>query len=257
MSEPHNNNSVEVIIEPSNASQHTHTIIFLHGRDSLVADFQSELFESQASDGRHLQDLLPGFKWVFPAAGLRPAARFGCCEMSQWFDIWSVEEPEQREEMQRAGLEESVEKVLRLLEREARLVPYEKIVLAGISQGCATAVQALLRGGRRCGAFVGFCGWFPLRAETLAGARGGVEGEGEGRARGMGAAVETPVLLEHCTKDDVVPVRNGEVMRDTLMELGMNVEWHAYEGYAYEEEGHWVKEPQGIDDLVAFLKRVC
>ncbi|OJD31193.1 phospholipase carboxylesterase [Diplodia corticola] len=249
-----------VIIPPS--SPHTHTIIFLHGRDSLPSAFSSELFESQASDTSRstLPQLLPHFKWVFPAAGLRPAKRFGGVEMSQWFDIWSVEEPTAEGELQSVGLEESVGEVLRVVEREVGILGgrRERVVLAGISMGCATGVAALVRGGGMgcVGAFVGVSGWMPVLggpAAALAMGKGGKEeGGGEDReGRGDAGVLEMPVLLEHCVDDDVVPVRNGEVLRDGLVRLGMDVEWHAYE-----DGGHWMNEPHGIDDLVAFLKRV-
>ncbi|OMP83192.1 Acyl-protein thioesterase 1 [Diplodia seriata] len=232
-----------VTVKPSPSTQHTHTIIFLHGRDSNAADFAAELMESQASDAAQstLTQLLPGFKWVFPSAGTRHAARFGC-EMSQWFDMWSADEPGERAEMQAEGLADSFRRVMEVVEREARLLVggKGKIVLAGISQGCATAVDVLLKDrAAGYGALVGLSGWMPL------GARVGRNGDGYGDVE----VLQTRVLLEHCRDDDVVPVRNGESLRDSLVGLGLDVEWHEYE-----DGGHWVNEPQGIDDLVAFLK---
>ena len=72
---------------------HTHTVIFLHGRDSDGREFADEFFESEASgpveQPRKLRDLLPGIRWVFPSAPILRSERFGI-EMSQWFDIWSA-----------------------------------------------------------------------------------------------------------------------------------------------------------------------
>lgn len=60
----------------------------------------------------------------------------------------------------------------------------------------------------------------------------------------------TPVFLSHSTDDDVVPIQNGKKLRDTLRSvLDSGVEWHEYES-----GGHWINEPQGVDDIVGFLK---
>ena len=60
-----------------------------------------------------------------------------------------------------------------------------------------------------------------------------------------------PILLEHARDDPVISVENGMRMRDMLGQLGFRgVEWHEYE-YG----GHWVNEPQGVDEFVGFLRR--
>lgn len=61
--------------------------------------------------------------------------------------------------------------------------------------------------------------------------------------------ISTPVLLEHCQDDEVVPIANGARMRDLLSQLGISVDWHEYE-----DGGHWINEPQGVDDFVRFLQ---
>ena len=42
----------------------THTIIFLHGRGSNGPEFESEFFESQASNKMTLPEMFPHVKWV-------------------------------------------------------------------------------------------------------------------------------------------------------------------------------------------------
>lgn len=65
-----------------------------------------------------------------------------------------------------------------------------------------------------------------------------------------GSALVTPIFLSHCKDDHVVPICNGEKLRQSLQHLGMAVEWKAYE-----KGGHWINEPQGVDDIVAFSRR--
>jgi len=153
-----------------------------------------------------------------------------------------VEQPEERKELQIEGLHDSIAFILDVIHNAG--VPPEKVFLAGISQGCATAIHALLHGNVRLGGFIGLCSWLPFQDEpsTLAAALSGRQIISE-------AALATPVFLSHSQDDDVVPIRNGEMLFQGLKSLGMmDVTWKAYE-----DGGHWVNEPQGVDDMVQFL----
>jgi len=236
---------------PEHLESHSCTLIFLHGRDSNASDFKTEFLESQASDNRFLTDIFPTIKWVFPTSKQLYAARFEQ-DLYQWFDIWSVEKPEERKELQIDGLKESIRTVLNIIREEATLVPLEQIILAGISQGCATAILSLLLGGMKLGGFIGFSSWLPFQEEinrdhslqTITDLldRNVIISK-------ISSALETPVLIEHCKDDDVVPSQNGEILCSTLETLGMDVKWKNYN-----EGGHWINEPQGIDDMVSFIR---
>lgn len=257
------------IINPRDGHPHTHTIIFLHGRDSTNQEFARDLFESEASEPanqpRTLPDLLPTVRWVFPGAPVLPSLRFDTA-LSQWFDMWSVEEPAARGELQHAGLRTSVEAVHDVLRsEEARLLAQGRagtpnIFLAGISQGFATAVAAFFAGGGLGGdgdgglaGMIGLSSWMPLggKRELLQ-----VLGDGTGNDYTMTATTtttespsSTPFFLGHAVDDEVVPVRQGMLLRDILGQ-SHQVEWHLYD-----DGGHWVNEPQGVDDIVRFLRR--
>ena len=244
------------------AATHSHTVIFLHGRDSTATEFASEIFESQGSDDKTLLEALPSFKWVFPSSRVCESVRFGT-SMSQWFDMWSVEKPQEQFEMQKQGLRESVTEVLDLINNEINVISPEQIILAGISQGCATAIHVLFNSGHRFGGFIGLSGWLPCvrqiedicRAQSEAVERiryiKAIPGRNRevSAASGIEACLETPVFLGHCKDVEVVPYVNGEALCKGLQDLGMQVEWHAYE-----DGGHWLNEPEGLDDLVEFLK---
>jgi predicted esterase len=58
----------------------------------------------------------------------------------------------------------------------------------------------------------------------------------------------TPVFLSHSRDDDVATIANGEKLSTTLERLGMTVSWRPYE-----DGGHWINEPQGVDDIVSFI----
>lgn len=250
------------VVGPRDGHPHTHTIIFLHGRDSTNQEFADEFFESEASEPanlpRTLPDLFPTIRWVFPAARALRAARFDT-DMSQWFDMWAVENPAERAEIQHDGLRRSVEAILEIVRDEEAHFAGEagdKIFLAGISQGFATAVAAFfsLVGATngnatttRLPGLIGLSSWMPLgsKADLLQ-----VLGDGTNTGTDAAAPRATPVLLCHSADDNVVPVRNGRALRDALEQASHEVEWHEYV-----DGGHWVNEPQGVDDMVSFLRR--
>ncbi|KAF2804875.1 alpha/beta-hydrolase [Mytilinidion resinicola] len=239
---------------------HTHTIIFLHGRGSTATEFESEFFESQASDDRFFTQIFPGIKWVFPCAAMRHA-EVDNEEMCQWFDMASVQRPNERMELQEQGLQESVEFLLRVLKDESAEVPMDRIFLGGISQGCATAIHALLQNGARLGGFIGLCSWLPFEdaiqeivqktsspTQRINSIRQLLSLDHDTEDP---IVLQTPVFLSHSEDDGVVPVANGKALCDGLKALGMTVEMSCYP-----DGGHWVNEPKGVDGIVAFIESV-
>ncbi|KAI1407227.1 phospholipase/carboxylesterase [Hypoxylon sp. FL1857] len=236
-------------IGPQEGHQHTHTVIFLHGKGSDCDEFSSEFFESEASEPRDqprtLLDLFPTIRWVFPSAPLTHSERFDCIE-SQWFDMWSVENPNERPELQINGLKQSIELVLGIVKEEEALVPREKIFLGGISQGFATAYSSYVCGSKGYAGLIGLCSWAP--SAVLAMMERGQEGASDITAQ---ENRPIPMFLGHSNDDEVIPVEEGRELHDILRErTEVVVEFHEYE-----DGGHWINEPQGVDDMVAFLRR--
>jgi lysophospholipase-2 len=214
-------------------SLHTHTAILLHGRGSNGPEFALDLFEGRTSKGLGLQEHLPGWKWIFPSSQTRFSTIFEQ-EIREWFDIYSLTDPTLREELQTEGLQQSVAFICRLIEKEVTAVggDAQRVVLGGISQGCATAVRAMLSS-QELGAFFGFCSWMPFPSD----------------ARYICSNKSTPVFLSHAKDDEVVDFELGLQLRNVLQQqLGMSVTWRDYE-----DGGHWIKEPEGFDDLIDFL----
>ncbi|KAF0327910.1 phospholipase carboxylesterase [Colletotrichum asianum] len=241
-----------VTIPPSTA--HTHTIIFLHGRGDNAQTFSQSLQYFTDSQNRTLAEAFPSVRWVFPQAELSVPVAFPRDKVSQWFDIWNVSDFSEREELQAEGLRDSVPKIREIINREAELVGgrYDRIILAGISQGAATSVHTLLNlklpeGQERLGAFLGFSCRMPFPGRNLADTRAILRLEdvaGDDRL-----LRNTPMLLEHCVDDPLVLIKNGRVLRDTLRGFGSQVEWREYQ-----DGGHWFNSPAGTDDVIRFLK---
>lgn len=187
--------------------------------------------------------------------------------MSQWFDMWSVENPSEQNEIQKEGLRESIGEILDIIQNELMEVLPERIILGGISQGCATAIHALMNSGIRLGGFIGLCSWLPFheniasipdnstRTEILRRVRSILKESADNFSvsqyiseNAEETALETPVFLSHSEDDEVVPIDNGKDLYKSLQSIGFPVTWNAYE-----EGGHWINEPQGVDDIAAFL----
>ncbi|KAI1501525.1 Alpha/Beta hydrolase protein [Biscogniauxia marginata] len=288
---------------------HTHTIVFLHGRDDTARNLADTLFWSRDSYRRSLKDIFPSVRWVFPQSEMRPCESDGGIERSQWFDIWNPLDFSDREELQAPGLRESVMSIRRIVAREARSVGgLSRVVLGGISQGGAAAVHVFINlplddtqlppspaispataadapasppdvgaddsvmgddddddnivvveGGTattstattpppRLAAFVGFACGLPFPGGTLEETR---EVLGlPGAAPSDEVVRRTPAFLAHCADDPVVFVEYGKQLRGALRDFGVaDVAWREYE-----DGGHWVNSPRGVDDLVEFLR---
>lgn len=185
--------------------------------------------------------------------------------LSQWFDIWSVETPEERKDLQVEGLRQSLALIRGVVNDEAKLVAPNRIFLGGISQGGATAIHVLLSDTKCLAGFIGLCSWLPLQGEVarIAAAIQIKEKKKNSEPEQPPSTdmalypepdrntpcLKTPVFLSHSIDDDVVPVANGDRLCLGLRQLGMIVTCKVYE-----DGGHWVNEPQGIDDMVTFIQ---
>ncbi|KAI1949222.1 hypothetical protein LOZ57_002594 [Ophidiomyces ophidiicola] len=266
------------IVEPQ--TTHTHTAILLHGRGSNGPEFAEDIFSSETSMGKNLESHFPSWKWVFPSSGERWSTIFQE-DLSSWFDIYSLTEPDDRQDLQLQGLRESCFHVLDVLEQEINLLDgkSENIVFGGISQGMATALWTLLcspvRVKSRLGGFVGFCGWMPFtqhieEATQKYRSQHGFDDRGkcvnipatlvevmgceqfEQNTDEVDALLSTPILLIHGIDDAMVDISLGRQACRLLEGIGMEAELKEFSGA--ENEGHWIKAPQGFDKIVAFLK---
>ncbi|KAI1758806.1 alpha/beta-hydrolase [Hypoxylon sp. FL1150] len=273
----------QLVVAPLNPRVHTHTLIFLHGRGDTSANTTDSLLRwSRNSRRRSLVDVFPTVRWVFPQAEPRLVQKAGHT-WPQWFDIWNILDMSDSEELQAPGLRDSVASVRRIVRNEARKVGgLHRVVLSGVSQGGATAVHALLHLGavaaddappeklleprdvtdldeppapaQLC-ALMCFSCWLPFPGGSLDETREviGLQDESEDdeiiRQKSDEIVRHTPVFLGHCADDPLVFPEYGRQLRDELREFGMTVDWNEYP-----DGGHWLNAPQGVDDVVEFLK---
>ncbi len=180
----------------------TASVIFLHGL---------------GADGHDLAPLaaeldLPGVRFVFPHAPVRPVTINGGYRMRAWYDVLGADFGAGQDE---AGIRESEQQLRALIRREVeRGMPASRIVLAGFSQGGAIALHTALRYPERLAGTVALSGYLPLM-ETLP-------------AEAHLANKDMPILLAHGTGDAVIPLALGEASCRRLKALGFPVTWRSY-----------------------------
>ena len=170
-----------LVIDPT--GPHTHTIILLHGRGSNAERFGLEFLKSRTSAGQTLPELFPGLKFIFPTAKKRRSTVLKRIPINQWFDNYSLANPNERQDLQYEGLHETSVFLHRIIAAEAEKVALGRMALGGLSQGCAAGLQVLMnfyhqimlpkisenndadaaaRSPLRLAGFVGMSGWLPF-----------------------------------------------------------------------------------------------
>ncbi|KAI9780933.1 MAG: hypothetical protein M1816_002625 [Peltula sp. TS41687] len=192
-----------------------------------------------------LIDRLPSWKWVFPTTKERYSTLFRE-EMNEWFDTMSLTDISRGEDLQVKGLFEALQYLWGIINKELESVPVERLVLGGISQGCATGLHTLLLGGRKLGAFIGISGWMPFAGhiEKIARDAGrrsfkevldfmrtklSLDNPSYSDTLGAGSAVGTPVFLGHGLDDEVISIELGKQIHRVLSGLGVQVTWKEYQ----------------------------
>lgn len=260
------------IVEPQ--KQHTHTAIVLHGRGSTGEEFADEILSSELSDRRTLPERFPTWRWVFPSSRTVWSTVFEE-HMPSWFDSYSAGDSDLAKVSQIKSLKASVSHVRSVLASESGRLGgrSEHIYLCGISQGGAVGMWTLLQQpkDRKLGAFVGISTWLPLAEDIRATLPDTISvaepsgGEPVSHPRGLLGGIdglwaeqqehnqprEIPVFLGHGNDDAYVDVELGRDAKKVLTNLGFNVQWKEYSGA--EQEGHWLKIPDELDDIAVFL----
>ncbi|KAG5786802.1 hypothetical protein H9Q69_014125 [Fusarium xylarioides] len=257
------------VIEPTES--HTHTAILLHGRGSNGEEFAQELFEETLlSDQSSLEQKSPSWRWVFPSSRELWSTAFQE-NMPAWFEAHSLTDITARQDLQIPGIKESVSYIKNIIEQEIKRLGGDasKVVLGGISQGAAVGMWTLLcldSTERPLGAFFATNTWLPFASSIekyLSHDPAPPMDVGTEFVAGMLAQSKfsppqtrerlpsTTVFLGHGTDDAYVDVELGRKARDIIIQAGFTVDWREYQGA--EQEGHWFKAPEEVDELLNFL----
>ncbi|KAM5439716.1 hypothetical protein MferCBS31731_004473 [Microsporum ferrugineum] len=267
-------------------SNHTHTIILLHGRGSNGRDFGAEIITtilSAPGADNTLPKRFPGLKFIFPSAKISYSAQWDI-HLAQWFDRGPIgSTAKEHNDLLYAGLRESTRYIRTIIDSEVELVGASNVIIGGLSQGCAQSLHILLSYAndehRALGGLVGMSGWLPFKEQIAGFIRrdpGTQEGENKEAKSDKGsprsaalqamnyvcqsvlnlppipaeaaeAALSTPVWLAHGGMDKTVKPELGEAAAQTLEQLGWDVTW-----MFYDELEHWFA-PMELEDMAIFL----
>lgn len=267
------------IVEPK--EPHSHTLILLHGLGSNGTKFGTELLGTGvASSGKKLTDMLPGARFVFPTSKRRRSTAFGRSMITQWFDIVRLADPSYLKERQLDGLAQSVREIREIIAAELVRVQPQNLIIGGLSQGCAMSLAVLLSLEHPIGGYIGMSGYLTYQDDLESVVQDEVDSDNpfsnpseqqdttmdtsSVRAQALErdlldlepldcpsqekTACQTPVFLGHGKADDKVPFALGDGAAQFLRSAGYQVEWKCYEN-----QGHWYKIPDEIDDICNFI----
>ena len=195
-------------------------VVFLHG---------------YGADGKDLIDLAKPFGMALPNASfISPDAPHPCAmspQGRQWFPI---------EEIPKGAIKASLG-LLGLIDNEAKKLnlTFKDVILIGFSQGAMMSMQCLLINNEQLGAIIGYSG--ALKEENIDAANDQI-------LNGKHKYSDTPILLVHGEKDEVVPFQSLEKSKNLLNKIGFNVQTLSRQNLA-----HGI-DPEGISKGMEFLK---
>jgi phospholipase/carboxylesterase len=196
-------------VEVESAAEPDGSVIWLHGLGADGHDFEA-IVPELGLEGRL------NLRFVFPHAPVRPVTINGGMSMRAWFDILTLDRGGPQDE---AGIRASGELLLQLLEREhERGIPYEKIVLAGFSQGGAIALHTALRFEPRLAGLMALSTYLPLQSTF----------DAEVANSATAQSRDLPIFMAHGTFDPMLPLALGQHTHEVLTAAGYKSEWHDY-----------------------------
>ncbi len=219
-----------IIVSPTNESLQSGTIIICHGLGDTAEGFV-DVAEQFAS-------ALPHIKFILPTAPTQKVTMNMGMAMPSWYDIVGLDK---RSNEYCNGIEESRAKITQLLEEEhATLgVPYDRMALAGFSQGGAlslyTGMQLKLQNNNKLGGVVLMSGYLPHESGFQI--TPGFE--------------DTPIFHGHGQLDPLVRLEAATESQHVVQTKGaMNYQLKTYPGLAHSVN------PQELQDVLSFLKSI-
>ena len=200
------------------------SVVWLHGLGADGHDFEPIV--------PHLGIQTP-LRFVFPHAPVRPITLNGGMSMRAWYDIVDLNRNAAQDE---SGISLSSEQAIALMSNEfSKGIPWEKIVLAGFSQGGAIALYTLPRLNHKLAGVMALSSYMPVPQKF--------------QQERLPTNDSTPVFMAHGQMDQVLPHEMGKESYDLLVAAGYSVSWYSY------PMAHNVS-PEEIVDIREWLARV-
>lgn len=186
--------------EISPSSYRNSIVIFLHGLGGSANDTKLKIQQLSSTLGTH---------FIIPEAPKRQVTVRQNSIIPAWYDILEIEKYGKED---KPGIIESQKLIHNLLDYACSMVDPSQVFIAGFSQGGAMALYSGLTYTKKLGGIVCISGYVPIHKELKVNT----------------SQKNTPVLIMHGTKDDVVPFEFGNLSYKLLLEMGLNVEMETY-----------------------------
>lgn len=207
------------VIEP--ALEHSSTIIWLHGL---------------GADGRDFASIAPALnllttRFIFPHAPVRPITVNKGYPMRGWYDIMTLDRENFIHDVE--GVKASSVFVHDLIEAEHQKgIAYERIVLAGFSQGGAIALFAGLTFSQPLAGILALSTYMPAPEELIR----------------IANKIPRNILMLHGDVDDVIPLESAEASVELLQKMGQSPQFKIY------NMAHSLCEAE-VNDIALWLKK--
>jgi phospholipase/carboxylesterase len=199
------------------------SVIWLHGLGADGHDFEPIASELESVTGHT--------RFIFPNAPMIPVTINQGYVMRAWYDISQSGGEIVSDE---AGIRASSDYLDELIEAEYSAgIPYERIIIAGFSQGGAIAQHSALRFPHRLAGLMALSTYLPM-PQALA-------------EEASEANRDISVFLAHGEHDPMIALTRAQASRTHLEALNYSVQWHTY------PMEHAVS-PQEIMDIDAWLE---
>jgi phospholipase/carboxylesterase len=190
-------------IEPDTTA--TASVIWLHGLGASGNDFVT--LTPMLSLPKHLP-----VRFIFPHAPSRAVTINGGMVMPAWYDILGFDRCAKQDE---TGIRASSQIVRDLIAQERkRGIAFNRIILAGFSQGAAIVLHTGLRFSEKLAGIMALSGYLPL------GDLAHLEKHPQSH--------ETPIFLAHGEQDAVLDIDYANSTHHALTTLGFDVSYHTY-----------------------------
>lgn len=198
------------------------SVIWMHGLGADAHDFEPIVPRLV---------LTQPLRFVFPNAPFRPVSINAGAQMRAWYDIDPGAplsgEPE---------IQESAASIRKILEREnQRGIPFDRITLAGFSQGGVIALQLGLSFEERLAGIMALSTYVHDHERLV--------------DRVSFANIDVPIFMAHGISDPMIPITRAITSREALLTLNYSVQWQEY------GMGHQVC-PEEINDISDWLNSI-
>ena len=195
---------LELIIKETNENPDV-AVIWLHGLGADGNDFVPIVPEMALPASL-------GVRFIFPHAPMIPVTLNNGYVMRAWYDIFSLDRESAQDQK---GIRENSALIVELIEEQhAKGIAYNRIFLAGFSQGGALALHTALRFPHKLAGIIALSTYMPLHDDFAS------ERSEENK--------NTPIMMVHGTLDPVVPHAFGKSSYDFLVEHNQNIAWTEY-----------------------------